>query len=122
MDKKTTLSAIALVLGGLLVGGVVGNALGSAGTGSAKVAPPVDEEANGPDASRKIEFPVNASGETFGRGDLEVVPDLVFAYGDNGAKGYVRDDELFDLGGGSMQVPLYASDGVTVLGTFTVQG
>lgn len=90
----------------------------------------------------KTDFEVNENGETYGNClDImyaEDMPDLMAAVGDNGKKGYIRKtdsdgdvsecstpeetvkkiDEL--RANGSRVINLYASDGVTVIDTFTI--
>lgn len=80
-------------------------------------------------------YPVNASGMTYGSGagiDADDPgPDLVAAYGTNGRCGFVRAadrarpartlaDALADPEPEAVDVPLYAADGVTVIGTFRI--
>ena len=81
-------------------------------------------------------FEVNASGQTFGRGDGEVDPDLIRAQGTNGEVGYVLKTDLLGPELSSPEevaewlrefpqdrprdIPLYESDGRTVIGTFTL--
>lgn len=87
--------------------------------------------------SRATTFERNASGQTFGSAlNAEVDPDLILAQGVDGTIGYVRAADLNGpdftspeeavayqeanrrLEGGL--IPLYASDGVTVIGEFLV--
>ncbi|WP_017624897.1 hypothetical protein [Nocardiopsis chromatogenes] len=88
-------------------------------------------------------YATNAEGQTYGSA-LEArtpqeEPDLIEAYGDDGTPGYVRAD---DLNGPAptreevlehidaqekgaipdVRIPLYESDGTTVIGTFTIEG
>jgi hypothetical protein len=77
-------------------------------------------------------YPVNDSGMTYGSGagiDADDPgPDLVSAYGTNGRCGFVRGADLPRPGrtlAGAIaatpeerEIPLYAQDGVTVIGTF----
>lgn len=88
-------------------------------------------------------YATNAEGQTYGSA-LEArtpqeEPDLIEAYGDDGTSGYVRAD---DLNGPAptreevlehidaqekgaipdVRIPLYESDGTTVIGTFTIEG
>lgn len=118
MDKKTTAVAVALVLGGVLLGGIVGIAIGGSDGGSDQTLPAEVDGRILSDGDDRVYFPVNEWGETYGRGDLPVVPDLVLAIGDEGTEGYVRDSELQ---GGRGELPLYENDGRTIIGTFTLQ-
>jgi hypothetical protein len=84
-------------------------------------------------------YPTNQKGMTFGSGSgidaTNPGPDLLAAYGTNGAFGYIRaTDRARALGQPpvglvvnpqqvppeGMHIPLYAEDGVTVIGRFTV--
>lgn len=81
---------------------------------------------------------VNASGETYGVTNQQGTPDLIAVVADQGNTGYVEESELNCAGGGdvaspaealawdkvsqnrNVSIPVYESDGVTVVGTFTV--
>ncbi|WFR67978.1 hypothetical protein P9139_06350 [Curtobacterium flaccumfaciens] len=83
----------------------------------------------------------NASGETYGSAlaaSADDVPDLILATASNGAEGYVKDTDLTASAEPSftspeealawqeehadgVEVPVYASDGETPVGTFTVE-
>lgn len=83
-------------------------------------------------------FRVNDHGQTYGSAlGANTEPDLVEAIGDGGVQGYVESDDLLpqytprspdeaiafmktDRSGLEVKIPLYASDGTTVLGTFTI--
>lgn len=92
-------------------------------------------------------YEVNANGETFGSlaeaTSPETEPDLIQAIANNGQYGYVKKAELDDANGttaaesfrspadavawqeqaiarGDVLIPVYAEDGVTVIGDFTV--
>lgn len=74
-----------------------------------------------------VEFPVNENGETYGSANGSTVPDLLAAPTDDGKLGYVRVNELElarnvagSLESGIRVVDVYASDGETVIGQFTV--
>ena len=87
-------------------------------------------------------FAVNANGQTYGSDaqstSLATEPDLILAQGTNGKIGYVRKSDLFGVMPRTPQaavagenpngvqpvraIPLYASDGTTVIGTFIVGG
>ncbi|WP_415855227.1 hypothetical protein [Sinomonas sp. G460-2] len=90
-------------------------------------------------------FPKNARGETYGSGAVSKAgdePDLIAAIADdNRTRGYVRKTDMASraqpknpeevraraVSGktgrvGDKEVPLYAQDGVTVVGSFTVKG
>lgn len=69
----------------------------------------------------------NSAGQTYGSGWLN--PDLIEAIGVNGVHGYVLADELDAVGKKTSPddevsipstIPLYAEDGVTVIGAFKV--
>jgi hypothetical protein len=91
------------------------------------------EQATGPP------YPVNENGMSYGSGatidEDDPGPDLVAAYGSNGRCGFVRaadraqevpaDPEealayMADLDPDGRDVPLYAQDGVTVIGSFHI--
>jgi hypothetical protein len=84
---------------------------------------------------------VNANGQTFGVPNENGTPDLVAVFADNpNIHGYVKESDLNCAAGGdvsspaeavvwdkvsqnrNISVPVYESDGVTVVGTFTVGG
>ena len=84
-------------------------------------------------------YPVNENGMSYGSGanidEDDPGPDLVAAYGTNGRCGFVRasdrDEEppadpeeaaahMADLDPDGRDIPLYAQDGVTVIGTFHI--
>jgi hypothetical protein len=83
---------------------------------------------------------INASGETYGVINQQGTPDLVAVIADQGTTGYVEESELNCAGGGdvaspaeaqawdnvsqnrNVSIPVYKSDGVTVVGTFSVGG
>ena len=82
-------------------------------------------------------YPVNANGQTYGS-DLTAeltgeTPDLVLVEGDNGVTGYAYAKDLegpafsspeeavaYVKSHESLTIPVYASDGITVLGSFTM--
>ena len=79
-------------------------------------------------------YPINESGQTYGPsvpGSTEM-PDLVSAEGNNGVIGYVYLQEMMGPEPSSIEeamsseysgprdVPLYSSDGVTIIGTFSI--
>lgn len=76
-------------------------------------------------------FPRNEAGQTYGSAlDAAVEPDLIEAYGSNGTLGYVKKTDLYgELPSSPAEaleskartreaIPLYAADGVTVVGEF----
>ena len=86
-------------------------------------------------------YPENARGMTYGSGaavdEDDPGPDLVAAYGTNGRCGFVRAadrdgdrprdpqeaaDHMADLDPDGYDIPLYAQDGVTVIGRFHIGG
>ncbi|WP_036717283.1 hypothetical protein [Paenibacillus harenae] len=81
------------------------------------------------------EYAVNNNGETFGSALLEAKigeePDLISALGTNGIQGYVKADDLFpDVSDPqealrsysvSAIIPLYDTDGITVIGEFEMK-
>lgn len=120
--------AIATAVGAFLMT----TALGWGASGSQAAETPAER----PPEVGKIE--VNPSGQTYGSAlvDPENPPVLVQAYGDNGEIGYVYNDELAGpkisspeeaveyMKSGKAQerttLTLYASDGKTPIGTFTI--
>lgn len=83
---------------------------------------------------------VNANGDTFGASNDRGDPDLTAVIATNGRRGYVYDDQLEHATGGDVKtleearqwqaqhggeevtLPVYESDGVTVVGDFVVGG
>lgn len=81
---------------------------------------------------------VNANGETYGSEGYGATPDLILAIATTGREGYVRRTELDAAGGpeptspaqaieiqkarppGSIFIPVYESDGITVIGQFEI--
>lgn len=82
---------------------------------------------------------INANGQTFGVPNQSGTPDLVAVFADNAnVRGYVKESNLNCAAGGdvsspaeavewdkvsqnrNVSIPVYESDGVTVVGTFTV--
>jgi len=121
---KTAVIAIASVLGvGAIVGVVLaGPALGDSLFGASTAQ--TSATGSGPGAA---EFPVNENGETYGSAIGSSVPDLLAAPTDDGTLGYVRVSELElarnvagSVESGERVVDVYASDGTTVIGQFTV--
>ncbi len=103
--------------------------LGAALTVYAAPAPEVEPDSKSPDP--RDYFEVNELGLTYGPNIYsDVTPDLVAAIGLNGADGYVYWEELLGVGARKSpddvvtdvpsSIPLYASDGVTVIGEFPV--
>lgn len=89
-----------------------------------------------PSGESQPTFEINASGQTYGPGTGDADPDLILAQGTNGQVGYVLRT---DLVGPEMRspddvarwleqfpqdrarsIPLYESDGKTVIGSFTI--
>ncbi len=80
----------------------------------------------------------NASGQTYGVRNQQGTPDLVAVFADQGNTGYVKESELNCASGGDVKspaealawdkvsqsrnvsIPVYESDGTTVIGTFTL--
>lgn len=84
--------------------------------------PPSEPVPSGPD------YPTNASGQTYGSArDNSRQPDLVAAIGDCGRTGYIERDALgeqppWEPGAGALglrSTPVYESDGLTRIDTFT---
>jgi hypothetical protein len=87
-------------------------------------------------AAAHLPLATNANGETFGVESDEYVPDLVLAQATNGKTGYVRRSELEAAGVSTpvspahaatlepspAEVPVYESDGETIIGVFAVGG
>src|SRR5699024_2307114 len=73
--------------------------------------------------AKTVQNTTNERGQTLGSAaeaeSLEDVPDLIAAYGDDGQIGYVYSSALMSVDE-STSVPLYASDGTTVIGEFSV--
>lgn len=84
----------------------------------------------------KVEYKINENGQTYGSElfapSRECVPDLILAVGFDGTEGYIKKDELYSvidlsyeevISGVNIQdtfIPLYASDGRTVIGKFLI--
>ena len=74
----------------------------------------------------QTESGTNTQGETFGSAaNPDDAPDLIASYGTNGELGYVKTSDLpaTDPGSSTGQrysIPLYANDGQTVKGEFTI--
>lgn len=99
---------------------------------------------DGPVVSIHASFPVNAAGQTYGRSggalDPTQEPDLILAEATNGKVGYVEKEALDEATGanvaspeeaivwqeqqaarGPVEIPVYESDGRTVVGAFQIQ-
>ena len=67
---------------------------------------------------------VNANGQTYGTPNEKGVPDLIAAQATNGAIGYYYFTDLMPAGGDDRvapyTIPVYESDGVTVIGQFPI--
>jgi hypothetical protein len=61
----------------------------------------------------------NARGQTYGQCDVDGCPDLVHVQGENGKQGYVLDAQWTAFRG-TGYLPMYASDGTTVVGRFPI--
>lgn len=114
-------------------------ALGSIALGSSILSDDADRrgvdvsDSSGSDSSHGS-YPVNENGMTYGSdfGKAES-PDLILATGDDGKQGYLKQSDIYGPEPKSPEeaaaltavadqprvLPLYASDGVTVIGTFT---
>lgn len=90
---------------------------------------PVYVAENGRELPEGIE--VNENGQTYGQNKYDgFTPDLISAIGVDGVRGYVYDSDLISVGMKKSlddvvtdiptSIPLYASDGVTVIGEFPV--
>jgi hypothetical protein len=126
---RSVLGAAAVVLG--FLGGVQVQQVVAASGDPEPVARAIDPSAHADDAAREVAFedcprlrqsppyPVNENGLTYGSGagvDADNPgPDLVAAYGTNGRCGFVR---AADRHTSRREVPLYAQDGVTVIGEY----
>lgn len=106
------------VIGLVIAGPAIGDSL--FGTTSAQTS------ATGSGAGA-VEYPVNENGETYGSANGSQVPDLLAAPTDDGQIGYVRVNELElarnvagSIESGERIIEVYAADGVTVIGEFTV--
>lgn len=137
---KWTLLAVSSLAGVVTGGLVLGPTLSSA-TGETTDSSQQQEDANFSFRDPRPEevvaeppFPVNENGQTFGSGmaidENNSGPELLAAYGTNGAFGYIlatdRASRLPDRliteipEPKAYTIPLYASDGVTVLGEFAI--
>lgn len=78
---------------------------------------------DGESVAMALEPSINDNGQTIGSAEdvdaPEDIPDLVVEYGTEGQIGYVSSDLLMSLEE-STSIPLYASDGTTVLGEFSI--
>ena len=111
----------------LVAGGFAAVALASEGSGKVDV------------ATDPYEYPVNANGMSYGSAESATSPDnepdLITAYGIDGTLGYVKKTDLYLPAPASPQeaiaqndqvidhrrsIPLYAQDGVKVIGSFTI--
>ncbi|WP_062132671.1 hypothetical protein [Demequina aestuarii] len=89
-------------------------------------------------AAEPVPLAVNENGETYGTDAFDARPDLILAWATNGREGYIRRAEL-DAAHGPMPtspahalemqatppprpdtIPVYESDGITVIGEFSV--
>ncbi len=129
---RSVLGAAAIVLG--FLGGVQVQQVVAASGEPEPVARAIDPSAHGDEVVRDVTFedcprmpqaqpyPVNENGMTYGSGagidEDDPGPDLVAAYGTNGRCGFVRASDLSQPG--VTDVPLYAQDGVTVIGRFRI--
>ena len=78
-------------------------------------------------------YPVNENGQTYGSAlSNNPPPDLIATIGDSGVEGYVYYDEMFptitaktpeeaqeELNSFPQKIPVYKSDGITQIDTFT---
>jgi hypothetical protein len=85
-------------------------------------------------------YPTNANGQTYGSAlGATTPPDLVQAFATNGHVGYVSESQLLSASGGdettpaeaiawdseanqSTNIPVYESNGTTVIGSFSISG
>lgn len=80
-------------------------------------------------------YSVNENGETYGNNlqamELGYLSDLLLAEGENGVMGYIRASDLDDAvmrpeeavnSSADSYIPLYESDGVTIIGRFRIAG
>lgn len=92
--------------------------------------------------SNPTAFPTNANGQTYGSSanvSLTNEPDLIYAVATNGVKGYILRSQLWAVDGTDVQnpvgaakymasatsprfIPVYESDGSTVVGRFEIPG
>jgi hypothetical protein len=138
---RSVLGAAAIVLG--FLGGVQVQQVVAASGEPEPVARAIDPSAHADEVvfehCRRMRqsppYPVNENGMTYGSGagidEDDPGPDLVAAYGTNGRCGFVRAADrpqpartlaqaLASPGPGGRLVPLYAQDGVTVIGDFRI--
>lgn len=122
MSRTVAIVAASVVGAGAIVGLIMaGPSIGDSLVGSSS-----STSATGSGAGA-VDFPVNENGETYGSANGASVPDLLAAPTDDGKLGYVRVNELElarnvagSLESGIRVVDVYASDGETVIGQFTV--
>jgi len=133
---------------GIVVVAIVGlfTGMAVAGTSAQQVPAGVSASPDGSPAAEVVpDYPINASGETYGAADQAVLPehepDLILAIGSNGREGYISKAELDELiganvatpeeavrwqlaqdaaGWDSIEIPLFESDGLTQIGMFEV--
>lgn len=136
--KQKTLSVKTLVLAvaAAVVGVAGGVALGIAGIGVAMPAYGAADVRSADSAGEQV-YQVNEAGQTYGQAptvDGAEMPDLLSAWGNDGTLGYVlfsdlgmeparSIDEIEEANRRSEEkytVPLYESDGKTIIGEFTV--
>ncbi|MDJ0363365.1 hypothetical protein [Rhodococcus sp. H29-C3] len=90
-------------------------------------APPAvgSRSAKGDSPTTDLSIATNDSGKTFGSAananSPESVPDLIASYGADGTFGYVKADDVSAVEKTAASVPLYTSDGVTVVGSLDVK-
>ncbi|WNM27265.1 hypothetical protein RN607_13830 [Demequina capsici] len=89
-------------------------------------------------SNEPVPLATNARGETYGTNAYDADPDLISAYATNGKLGYIRREDLQALQGplptsptgaaaqmedpnyGTGDIPVYESDGITIIGQFHV--
>lgn len=128
--KRTTLKRVTLGL--ILVAAV--------GAGSVSIAQSMADSHHQSQLKSKHEFPQNEEGQAYGSAaeaeSFDDIPDLVSAVGVDGAKGYIKSSDMFgdepknpqeaierqkNRIPGTRYIPLYASDGETVIGKFKIE-
>lgn len=74
-------------------------------------------------SSRASSWGTNANGQTFGVQNDAGLPDLVAVWASNGQSGYAYATELFPEDGQyvSATIPVYESDGQTVIGSYDIE-
>lgn len=146
MTRQARFRTVALA--GVITAGLAAGAIGAAyadDSSPVRVISGGDTSGQGPAGTPGTESPplyqppaVNTHGQTYGSAlgamSIDQVPDLVQVYDNEGQTGYARKADVFPttlpkspeealaIRPTPRTVPVYASDGITVIGTYTVNG